>query len=373
MRPQHKHAPRHYHLPAMARNGPREASKPGRVVSASEALREIPIQATQATIAARRYFLDNRTHKEIGVELGISRFKVARLIEWARSVGLVRIEIVELSNNDAELGAQVSSAFGLRGALVVSGLDGPSDVIAGRLADLAAFVVSELVSANDVLGISWGRTLDHLVDRLGAIRAKTVVQVVGGLESLESAAGGIDLVRRLAAKAGTTGYPLLAPVRLPDRRLAERLRAGSAVAETLNLIEDVTVLLAGIGSWGEPPASRMTECFSEKELKRLRSTGVVADMCGFLFSSDGKFVALLEDERIGITRSQLDAAGTVLAVAGGTEKHEAIAAVLQSKLVDIIVTDAGSAHYLLSTVRGQQPPVGDAVPTPSPGKTVRLP
>ena len=46
---------------------------------------------TTMLIAARRYFLDRATKSEIATELGISRFRVARLLELARSRGPVRV------------------------------------------------------------------------------------------------------------------------------------------------------------------------------------------------------------------------------------------------------------------------------------------
>jgi DNA-binding transcriptional regulator LsrR (DeoR family) len=231
--------------------------------------------------------------------------------------------------------------------LVVAGLDGRADAIAPELAEVAALAVTEVVTSSDVVGISWGRTLDLLVEHLANFSAKRVVQLIGGLATLESASGGIELVRQLAAKANTGGYPLLAPVRLRDAAVADALRRDPIVAETLKLIEDVTVVLAGIGSWGDPPVSRMIECFDTAELRDLRERGVVADMCGFLFTEKGVVLESLASERIGISLEQLDAAETVLAIAGGTDKHEALVAVLRSRMVDILITDAGSAKQLL--------------------------
>ncbi len=309
-----------------------------------------PIQAKQATIAARRYFLDGRTVKEIGSELGISRFKAARLIDWARAEGLVKIEVISTVESDVELSEQVRTQYGLRDAVVVAGLDGRSEAVEAELAEVASSVVAEVVRASDVVGISWGRTLDLVVDRMPNFSARRVVQLVGGLATLESASGGIEVVRRLAAKGNATGYPLLAPVRLRDPAVADALRHDPAVAETLGLIDEVTLALAGVGSWEDPPVSRMIECFDQEEVRGLRARGVVADLCGFLLDQDGRVVQSLENERIGIALSQLQGA-TVLVICGGSDKHVALSAILRSGLADILVTDAGSAAHLL-TVQG---------------------
>jgi DNA-binding transcriptional regulator LsrR (DeoR family) len=301
----------------------------------------------QAALAARRHFVDGWTTKDIAVELGVSRFKVARLIEWARAEGLVRVQVVNTAGIDIDLSAELRSAYGLRDALVVADLDGRSETIAPSLAEMAALAVAEVVTASDVVGISWGRMLNLLVERLAGFRAKCVVQLIGGLATLESASGGIDLVRQLAAKANTRAYPLLAPVRLRDPDAADALRRDPMVAETLRLVREVTVVLAGIGSWEQAPVSRLTECFDEAELDELRESGVVADLCGLLFTEDGKVLNSMENQRIGITLEQLGSVATVLAVCGGTEKRSALAAVLRSRVVDILVTDAGSALELL--------------------------
>ena len=135
------------------------------------------MQAKQAALAARRYFLEDRTIKDIASELGVSRFKAARLLRRRRAEGLVKIEIVNASHSDVELSAELRSAFGLRDALVVAGLDGRSDAVAHELAEVTTLAVAEVVTANDVVGVSWGHTLDLLVDHLPSLSAKRVAGV----------------------------------------------------------------------------------------------------------------------------------------------------------------------------------------------------
>lgn len=306
-----------------------------------------PMHAIQATRAARRYFLDGWTIKKIAVELGVSRFKAARLLTWARTEGLVRIEIVNTIRCDAELSADLRAAYGVAHALVVADLDGGADAIVRELAEAAALAVADLILPDDVVGISWGRTLDLLVEYLPELRARRVVQLIGGLATLQSASGGIELVRSFAAKAHAEGYPLLAPVLVRDPAAAESLRGDPIIAETLKLIDDVTVVVAGVGAWGDPCESRMIECFTADELEELRGQGVSADLCGFLFTDEGEVLLQSVVSRIGIGLEQLRAAPNVVAVAGGAEKRTAIAAVLRSGIVDMLITDAGSARALL--------------------------
>lgn len=73
---------------------------------------------------ARRYYLDGRSKVEIAEEFGLSRFKVARLIDAARNSGLVRIEIRHQGVIDVELSARVQNRFELQHAIIV---DTPDD------------------------------------------------------------------------------------------------------------------------------------------------------------------------------------------------------------------------------------------------------
>src|SRR5947208_10585439 len=86
-----------------------------------------PAQLVLMASVARRYFLDGRSKLEIAEEFGLSRFKVARLLDAARGSGLVRIEIGHQGLIDVDLSARLQSAFGLRHAVVVDTTEDSAD------------------------------------------------------------------------------------------------------------------------------------------------------------------------------------------------------------------------------------------------------
>src|SRR5947207_13927115 len=59
----------------------------------SGAPRTRPAEALLTARLARRYYIDGVSKSDIAEEFGLSRFKVARMLEKARSSGLVRIEL----------------------------------------------------------------------------------------------------------------------------------------------------------------------------------------------------------------------------------------------------------------------------------------
>ena len=312
--------------------------------------RHDPFRATQAAVAAQRHLVDGLTMKEIAAELGISRFKAARLVDWAKAEGIVRIEISTSANTDFKLSSELEHAYGLKRALVVAGVDGPSDSVRAAVAEVAAAGLAELIQPQDVVGISWGRALDSVVDQLPPVRARRVVQLVGGMATMESATSGVDLVRRLALHTGAEGLALLAPLIVATAAAAESLRHEPIIAQTLGALDSVTLAIAGIGSW-VPPASRLVDSFEPAEAEAFLARGVVADLCGIMVAADGSVLSPsgVDERRIGVLPAQLQRVPTVVAVAGGREKHTAIAAVLRSGLANVLVTDAGAARAALAT------------------------
>src|SRR4051794_14738252 len=93
-----------------------------------------------AVLAARRYFLDGATKSEIAFELGISRFKVARILEDAVRDGIVRIEIDPHPEVDEVLSRELAIAMSIRSAVVVRTVDGPPEFQRSQLGRTCATV-----------------------------------------------------------------------------------------------------------------------------------------------------------------------------------------------------------------------------------------
>src|SRR5215469_17733181 len=102
--------------------------------------------------------------------LGISRFRVARLLDSAREAGMVRIEIgLPGGSLDAGLSAELCSAFGLKQAFVFNFPDDEQALLRRHLGEASGQVLMDLITPSDVLGMSWARTLSGLAAALTQI------------------------------------------------------------------------------------------------------------------------------------------------------------------------------------------------------------
>ena len=110
-----------------------------------------------AARVARQFYLEGVSKVDIADRLGISRFRVARLLDSARDAGMVRIEIgLPGGSLDAGLSAELCSAFGLRHAFVFNFPDDDEQALRRRLGEAAGQAVLVTVQAGGGCGIALG-------------------------------------------------------------------------------------------------------------------------------------------------------------------------------------------------------------------------
>ena len=125
-----------------------------------------PSEVVLAARVARQFYLEGVSKVDIADRLGISRFRVARLLDSARDAGMVRIEIgLPGGNLDVGLSAELCSAFGLKHAFVFNFPDEDEEALRHRLGEAAGQALMDLITPGDVLGMSWSRTLSGLRPR----------------------------------------------------------------------------------------------------------------------------------------------------------------------------------------------------------------
>ncbi|NGO72329.1 sugar-binding transcriptional regulator [Streptomyces boncukensis] len=312
-----------------------------------------PAELMQAAAMARRFYLEGKSKIQIADEFGVSRFKVARVLETALEHDLVRIEIRVPAELDAERSDALRARFGLRHAVVVESPTETVDDAADpeNLGEVAAGLLGELVTEGDVLGLAWGRSTIHMATALRQLPPCTVVQLTGVYDAGTADRGSVEAVRRAAEVAGGEAHPIYAPMLLPDSSTAVALRSQTGIARAFEYFDKVTVAAVSIGSW-EPGISTVHDMLSHEERDHYSSLGVAAEMSGHLFDAGGRRIGRDLGERcITVEAERLRRIPEVVAIAGGHHKATAIGAVLRSGLVTSLVTDTAAADWLLNEER----------------------
>lgn len=307
-----------------------------------------PASLVLTAAVARRYFIDGKSRVEIANEFGMSRFKVARLLTLARSMGLVRIEIGYPGVVDVDLSARLQDAYGLRHAIVVDTPDDDAVSLREHLGRAAAELLGEIVTADDVLGLAWARSVSAMTAQLDRLPAIPVVQLTGALSRPDGDDSSIDLVREVARISGGPAYFFFAPFIVADASTARALRQQPDAAQAFAKIGSVTKAVAGIGAWA-PGQSTLYDAAEEKVRRRLAKQGVCAEVSGVFLKDDGTPVqTALNDRMIAINAEEMRAINEVIGIPYGIAKAPAVLAAMRGGYVTSIVTHSSLARALLA-------------------------
>ncbi|HWT23106.1 MAG TPA: sugar-binding domain-containing protein [Solirubrobacteraceae bacterium] len=298
-----------------------------------------------ATVA-RRYYVDEATKSDIAAELGLSRFKVARLLEQARAAGIVRIEIESPGQIDLDLSVRLSTAYALRHCVVVDGPEDDEPLLRRTLGRAAADLLAEVVEPGDVLGMAWARSVMALRGAITRLARCDVVQLTGAMPvpDLESP---VELVRDIARVSGGAAYVYYAPMFLPDAATARALRTQPEVVRATRRFPEVTKAVVGVGAW-QAGLSTVADAVTAEERRAMYDRGVRSELSGIQLDERGTPVTTSVTERlIAIDADRLRAVPEVIAIVYGPAKAAAVQAALRGGFVTSLVTHAPMARALL--------------------------
>jgi DNA-binding transcriptional regulator LsrR (DeoR family) len=305
-----------------------------------------PGRQVQIAHIATQHYLQNKTRSEIANETGLSRFKVGRLLDEAVSSGIVRIDIQSPSGVRLDLSVQLKERFRLQHSVVVDVPSEADDVLQAKLGSTAGDLLSEILTDNDVLGLTSGRTLSAMARSLSSLPKCGVVQLAGVAGPIQET--GLEIMRRISTIAGVRPWTIYSPLVMSDAQTALGVRRQPDTNQTFEQFSRVTVAVGAVGSW-KPENSQMIKnrALDPSDREKLLARGVVAEFGATLITDTGEVIHDIDDRCIAISEKQWRAIPTVIAVAGGPTKTRAIRAILASGLLHGLVTDSGTAERLL--------------------------
>ena len=262
------------------------------------------------------YYHDGLTQNDIGERLGLPRLKISRLLEKGRQSGVIRVQINSRYEGCLALETELQQRFGLKIARVLPALNTPP--MNTRLGIGAAQSLMGVLEPGQLLAVGFGEAtmscLQHLSGFIGSQQVR-LVTLSGGVGPYMTGIGQLD------AACSVSMIP--APLRVVGIGAIDQRR-------------DATILRSGYISEGE-------------QLMYARK-GAVGDILGYFLQADGKPVEGLEIHRelLGVTLDELAQLPTIVGVAGGTEKAQAIYAALIGKRINGLVTEETTARAVLT-------------------------
>lgn len=298
---------------------------------------------------ARMTYHQQHTLTEIANETGLNRWQVSRLLQEARDLGIVRIEIVPRTLRHPDLESALSVTFGLRDAVVVPG---PGDLpeAAETIAQAAGHYLAAIKPRPTAIGVSWGRTMGAVAHWLPTHwnDGVTVIQINGTVMPIPGTAHHNDVAETFARKANGRMIPLPVPAIVGERLTREVLEKDRIVADVLKSARAAPVLVFSMGIAGEKSVLLQSGNILPEEMAKLVRRGAVGDILGRFIDHRGEIVDPELDARtIGLSLSDLKQRDRVIGIAAGAEKHRVLLGALTAGLVNIVITDEETARFAL--------------------------
>ncbi len=311
-----------------------------------------PIDVRLLSKISSMYYNQKYNQQEIADRLRLSRPKVSRMLKQARKQGIVQITVVTPNSNFVELENALEKKFGLKEAILVeSDSDISADMIKRQIGSAAARYLDRTVNEGDVIGVTWGTTLQAMVDSMQPkpIDNLHIVQALGGVGPPEAKAHAADISRRLSQLLGAKLTLLPTPGIVGSVQAKQILMDDPQVKNTLKLFSKIDSLYVGIGALETNPVlNGKSEEISESICQEIFDSEAIGDIALRFYDSNGKEVdTTLKDLVIGVSPEEMMQIETVVGIAGDLKKAKVIHGALVGKNINVLISDSMTAEKVL--------------------------
>jgi central glycolytic genes regulator len=244
----------------------------------------------------------------------------------------------------SELEEYIKFGLGLKNVIIVPGdVDEDKSVLA-ELGKAAAGIIRELIRDKSVIAITGGVTIKEVIDnvpKIANLKDVLVVPARGGIgRSLEIQAN--NLAASLAQKLGATYKLLHIPDNLTSAALDEVLKE-KEVKEIVENVKSSDVLIYGIGRADD---MAMRRGLSVEKMAELAHAGATGEAFGNYYDCFGNIIC--STSAIVVDDASLKKIGSLIAVAGGKRKAEAILSIEKNLSHSTLITDEGAAREIIN-------------------------
>ncbi|WHZ04362.1 sugar-binding transcriptional regulator [Neobacillus sp. YX16] len=299
--------------------------------------------------AAKLYYLLDYNQNEIAKILGISRPTVSRLLQQAKSEGIVQITIMDPTEDVENLALQLEKKFNLKKVIVASIPQFENHIIKNYLGEKAAQYLHEIVKDHDIIGVTWGTTLYHIAVELKQkfVKDVKVVQLKGGVSHAETNTYASEILYLFGKAYNTTPHNLPLPAIVDHVVVKQAMEADRHIHKILELGKKANIAVFTMGSIKKDSLLFQMGYFTESDQKALNEKAV-GDICSRFFDKEGEVCnESLNERTLGVKLEDLRDKEYSILVAGGPNKIEGIYGALKGNYANVLITDQFSAKFLL--------------------------
>ena len=296
------------------------------------------------------YHHQKLTQQQVADELGLSRPTVVRLLRQALEQGIVTVSLRLDVLRQMELSTRLAERFGLQEVFIVPTSVGDTEAgIQRAIAEMAALYLENNIQPNQVITISWGKTLLEVARALNEIPVKgaMIAQSLGGLNSgLTFDPYGVASL--FGEKLHAPVYHLSVPVLVASKELRDLFMSDPGVQATLAVARLASLCMVSVGKVDHSATVVQTGFLDASTIDQMRVRGAVGDISGRYFDINGtRILGDVDDRIMALSWEDFQSLKNVVAVVCGLDKKNAILGALRTGLISRLIVDYHTALALL--------------------------
>jgi DNA-binding transcriptional regulator LsrR (DeoR family) len=142
-------------------------------------------------------------------------------------------------------------------------------------------------------------------------------------------------------------FPMPLPVLVSSAGERELLHAQALVRSTLDISAQADVTFVGIGEMGIEAPLCLDGFLEKDEMLALMKRGAAGEICGWVFDGEGKLMPDDVNDRVASAPLPSRDTSSVIGIAKGRRKFEAIKAAVVGRQINGLITDEAVAEFLL--------------------------
>ena len=306
-------------------------------------------QIKQAVQVSKLYYLDGATQAEIGKKLNLSRPTISRLLQFAREKNIVKISINDPLSNIEDLQHQLKEKYQLKDVIISTPESNETAEILSSLGKATARYLDKKVKDNDVIGVSWGKTLVSVARQLIPNDRKNVqvIYLKGTVANSTHNNYVVEVTKCFNKCYHTQAQILPLPLIFENKQIKEMVIKDKFINEILDTGKRTSVALFTVETTEQDATLFELGYFNDQQIKTLQEKAAGGLVSRFI-DERGKIVDdQLNDRTVAIALDDLKQARESVLIAGGMNKLKAIKAALAGKYANVLVTDSLVAQHLL--------------------------
>ena len=313
---------------------------------------------------AKLYYLQNISQVEISRLEGISRSTVSRLLDKARSSGIISVDVkLPISTKAEKTEKDLCKRLGIREVIIAptsvqeTSLDAENALLRD-LASVAAAHLPRLLADCQMIGIGWGRSLYYTAAELPYTHCdqpKLFVPMVNDFSTHERFLQTSTIVSRFSEKFESNGYYLnIAP---KQRAKGERTEAELENIRQLAIYWDV--LDAAVLSFSSPQQlvqNPIYRCLWENGIDDVppEEEHMLFESMGQVLYEDGSYYGVNRNyDTVALDLQRLKEIQNVICIGGGTQKASTLVYAGLSGYYKTLIVDYHTAEKMLQLLRAK--------------------